>query len=66
MQKISAEVISAEEQNFNKQMAEFTISIPFQYFLCTFWPNSILFQDLENRFHNSILFQYCVGTLLMA
>jgi len=32
MQKTSAEVISAEEQNFNKQMAEFTISIPFQYF----------------------------------
>jgi len=23
--------------------------------LCTFWPNSILFQGLENRFHNSIL-----------
>ena len=23
--------------------------------LCTFWPNSILFQGVQNRFHNSIL-----------
>jgi len=41
----------------------FGISILFQG---TFWPNSILFQGIENRFWNSILFQYFqyrVGTL---
>jgi len=40
-------------------MAEFTISM----LSCAIWPNSILFQGLENRFNNSILFQYRVGTL---
>jgi len=41
-------------------------NLEFPYFfntLCTFWPNSILFQGLENWFHHSILFQYLVGTL---
>jgi len=36
-------------------------NLAFPYFfntLCRFWPNSILFQGLENRFHKSILFQY--------
>jgi len=46
--------ISSKEQNLNKTMAEFVISIVFQS-LCTFWPNSILFQGLQNRFYNSIL-----------
>ena len=42
----------------------------FPYFFntwCTFRPNSILFQGLENQFWNSILFQYfqyLVGTLI--
>ena len=42
------------------------LNLVFPYFfntLCTFWPNSILFQGLQKRFHNSIRFQYCVGTL---
>jgi len=50
-------VVSGKEQNLNEQMAEFVISILFQYF-CTFWPNWTLIQGLEKRFHNSILFQY--------
>ena len=60
-------VISGEEQNLNKQVFEFIIFILFQYFICTFCPNSILFQGLQNRFHNSILLQYFpyhVGTLM--
>ena len=39
-------------------MAEFRISI--------LWPNSILFQGLENWFQNYLLFQYRVGTLIMS
>jgi len=49
-------VISGEEQSLNKHIAEFRIFILFQYYICTFWPNSILFQGLENWFHR-------VGTL---
>jgi len=37
---------------------------PYIEHLCTFWPNS-LFQGLENRLHNSILyFQYRARTLV--
>jgi len=57
--------MGGEEQNLYKQMVEFRIFILFEYFM-TFLPNSILFQGLENRFHNSIplqYFQYRVGTL---
>jgi len=48
---------------------KFRFHLEFPYFFntqCTFWPNSILFLSLENRFWNSILFkyfQYHVGTL---
>jgi len=59
-------VISAKEQDLNKQWLNFEFAYFFNT-LCTFWPNSILFQGLENRFHNSILFQYFqyrVGTLI--
>jgi len=58
-------VNSGKEQNLNKQIAELKISILLNT-LCTFWSKSILFQDLENQFHNSILFQYHVGTLTLA
>jgi len=34
-------------------MTEFGISMLFQYFMYI-WPNSILFQGLENQFDNSI------------
>ena len=61
MQKTAAKLSSAVKNKiWKKQMDEFGIFILFQYF-CTFWPNSILFQGLENRFHNSILFQYCTA-----
>jgi len=45
------------------------LNLEFPYFFntsCTFWLNLILFQDIENRFYNWILFQYFqyrVGTL---
>jgi len=64
-ENICRTVISGEEQNLNEQMANLQ-SPYFFHILCTFWPNSILFQGLKNRFHNSILFQYLqyrLGTL---
>jgi len=42
-ENICKTVISGKEQNLNKQMAEFGSSI-----LLCIWPNSILFQGLEN------------------
>ena len=55
---------------FNKILLryfKFLFHLEYPYFfntLCTFWPNSILFQGLENQFWNSILFQqYRVGAL---
>ena len=49
-------VIGGKEQNLDKQMAKLGISILFQHFIYSiFWPNSTHLQDLENRFHNSIL-----------
>jgi len=44
---ICRNVISGKEQNLNKEMAEFGISLLFQY--SRFWPNSTLFRGLENR-----------------
>jgi len=46
--------MSGEEQNLNTKL----LNLEFPYFsntLCTFWQNSILFQGLEIRFHDSIL-----------
>ena len=51
---------------FCSETSWFLFLLEFRYFfnnLYTFWPNSILFQGLENWFHNSILFQCRVGTL---
>jgi len=62
-QETSAEVSSAVKK---KILINKWLNLEFPYFfntLCAFWPNSILFQGLENRFHNSILFQYRVETL---
>jgi len=56
--KISAKLLSAVK---NKISMNKWLNFEFPYFsntLCTFWLNSTLFQGLENRFHNSILFQY--------
>jgi len=48
--------INSKEQNLNKKCP--TLKFPcFFNILCIFWPNSIFFQGLEKRFHNSILFQ---------
>jgi len=57
-------VISGKEQNLNKQIAEFEISILFQHFLYIFAKFQYFFEVLEN---NSVLFQYLqyrVGTLI--
>jgi len=62
-QETSAEMSSAVKK---KILINKWLNLEFPYFfntLCAFWPNSILFQGLENRFHNSILFQYRVETL---
>jgi len=57
MQKnICKAIISSKEQNSNKQMAEFRISILFKLYTHFPWPNSILVQGLENQFNNSVLF----------
>jgi len=65
--KTSAELSLAAKHKIriNKRL-----NLEFPYFfntLCTFSPNFILFQSPQNRFHNSILFQYFqyrVGILL--
>ena len=64
MQKASAELLSAVT---NESWINKSLDVEFSYFFdtsWTFWPNSILFQGLENRFHDWILFQCRVGTLL--
>ena len=56
--KTSAELLSAVKNKiWISKWLNLEISILIQYFLY-FLPNSILFQGLENRFHNSILVQY--------
>jgi len=63
MQKISAELSSAVKKII---LINKWLNLEFPYFFntsCTFWPNSILFRGLENRFHNSVLLQNRVGTL---
>jgi len=68
MQKTPAKLSSVAK---NKIWINKWLNLEFLYFLntsCTCWPNSILFQGLENQFHNSILFWYfqCrMGTLQM-
>ena len=55
MRKTSAKLSSAVK---NKIWINKWLNLEFPYFfnaLCTFWQNSILFQGLENRFHNSVL-----------
>jgi len=55
-QKTSAKLSSAAK---NKFLIKNWLNVGFPYFFITlraFWPNLILFQGLENRFHNSILF----------
>jgi len=47
-------VISGKEQNLNKKWLNLEFPYVFSTFF-TFGPNSILFQGLENRFHDSIL-----------
>jgi len=59
-ESICRTILSDEEQKMNTQIVEEMVSI----FLILY--AHILFQCLENRFHNSILFQcfqYRVGTL---
>jgi len=53
--KICAKLSSAVKNKvlINKWL-NLEVSILFQH-LYTFWPNSILFQGLENRFHKSVL-----------
>jgi len=54
-------MITGEGQKLNKQMVEFKNFHTFSILYARF--GQTLFQGLENRFYNSILFQYRVGTL---
>jgi len=68
-EKTSAELSSAvKKKNWIKKWLD--LGFPdFCNTLCTFWPSWILFQGLENWFHNLILFryfQYRVATLINA
>ena len=49
--------ISGKEHSLNKQMTKFGISMLFQY-LMHILAKFNTFSSSENRFHNSILFQY--------
>jgi len=56
--KTSAKLSSAVKKKIGINI---WLNLEFPYILntlCTFWSNSILFQGLENRFNNSIFFQY--------
>jgi len=62
--KVCKTVISGKEQNLLKKW----MNLEFPYFfntISTFRQNSVVFQGLENRFHNSILFQYRTETPVM-
>jgi len=59
MQKTSAKLLSAVKK---KNWINKRLNLEFLYFfntLCNVWPNSILSQGLENRFHNSVLSKPC-------